>query len=54
MNKGMMSFALNGEFMGVAFKDARLKVGPLYPAVSLLHCAGIRVDTSKKPPQYML
>ena len=45
-----MSFALNGEFMGVAFKDNALTRGPLYAAVSLLHCAGCSIDTSKKPP----
>lgn len=54
MNKGQLSFSLNGEFMGVAFSDNRLKRGPLFPAVSLLHCAGISADTSKQPPKYML
>ena len=37
MNKGTLSFSLNGEFMGVAFTDQNLKKGPLYPAVALLH-----------------
>jgi len=37
MNKGTLSFSLNGEFMGVAFSDQNLKKGPLYPAVALLH-----------------
>lgn len=37
MNKGTLSFALNNEYIGVAFTDPQLKKGPIYPAVSLLH-----------------
>jgi hypothetical protein len=40
MNKGTLAFSLNGESMGVAFTDAGLTKGPIYPTVSLLHCAG--------------
>lgn len=29
--------------MGVAFDNAALKVGPIYPAVALLHCAGCTI-----------
>lgn len=54
MDKGTLSFSLNGEFMGVAFTDPMLKKGPLYPAVALLHCAGCHLDTSKQIPNNML
>jgi E3 ubiquitin-protein ligase NRDP1 len=40
MNKGTLALSLNGESMGVAFTDAGLTKGPIYPTVSLLHCAG--------------
>ena len=53
MGKGTLSFALNGEFMGVAFTSNELKKGPLYPAVALLHCAGCRVDSNRPVPPYM-
>lgn len=29
--------------MGVAFTDPKLKEGPIYPAVSLLHSAGCKI-----------
>ena len=37
MNRGTMSFCLNGVNLGVAFEDDELKRGPLWPAVALLH-----------------
>lgn len=40
MNKGTLAFSLNGDPMGVAYTDSGLTKGPIYPAVSLLHCAG--------------
>lgn len=43
MNKGTLSFSINGEDMGVAFQDNDLMRGPLYPAVALLHCAGCTI-----------
>lgn len=43
MNKGQLSFSLNGESMGVAFDNNALKKGPIYPAVALLHCAGCKI-----------
>jgi E3 ubiquitin-protein ligase NRDP1 len=43
MDKGQLSFSLNGENMGVAFDNAALKKGPIYPAVALLHCAGCTI-----------
>jgi len=40
MNTGVLAFALNGEFMGIAFQNPLLTKGPFYAAVALLHCAG--------------
>ena len=50
MNKGTLSFAIDGMYQGVAFEDAMLKKGPLYPAVSLLHNAGCILVTGRVPP----
>lgn len=52
MNKGTLSFALNGEYFGTAYQHEALKKGPIYPAVSLLHCAGCKLDSSKPIPAY--
>ena len=52
MVKGHLSFALNGEFLGPAFKDEGLKKGPLFPAVSLLHKAGCKLVVGKPVPPY--
>ncbi|CAD8109323.1 unnamed protein product [Paramecium sonneborni] len=51
MNQGTLMFSLNGEFMGCAYKDERLKQGPIYPAVALLHCAGCKITSGKPVPQ---
>ena len=37
MNKGQLSFAIDGELMGVAYTSDKLKEGPIFPAVALLH-----------------
>lgn len=50
MNKGTLSFSLNGELMGTPYTDLKLKKGPIYPAVSLLHCAGCKLITGKLIP----
>jgi len=52
MNKGTLSFALDGDYWGEAYKDANLKKGPMYPALSLLHNAGCKVVTGKPAPSY--
>jgi E3 ubiquitin-protein ligase NRDP1 len=52
MNKGTLSFALDGEYMGVAFEDEELKKGPIYPAVALLHVSGSTLVTGKQAPMY--
>ncbi|KAL4430530.1 hypothetical protein ABPG74_005455 [Tetrahymena malaccensis] len=54
MNKGTLSFALNGEFFGVAYTNDALKKGPIYAAVSLLHQAGCTIKTGVQTPKYFL
>ncbi|CAD8118086.1 unnamed protein product [Paramecium sonneborni] len=53
MNNGTLSFSLNGEYMGIAFRSDLLKKGPIYAAVALLHCAGCTIKTGKQKPAYM-
>jgi len=50
MNTGTLKVSLNGELMGQAYQDEKLKVGPIYPAVSLLHCAGCKIIGGKPVP----
>ena len=52
MNKGTLSFSLNGENMGVAYQDDKLKSGTYYPAISLLHCAGCKIRGGVPIPSY--
>jgi E3 ubiquitin-protein ligase NRDP1 len=52
MDKGQLSFSLNGENMGVAFDNVALKKGPIYPAVALLHCAGCSIRGELPIPSY--
>ncbi|CAM6001539.1 unnamed protein product [Sphagnum balticum] len=54
MNKGSLSFALNGEYWGEAYKTDALKKGPIYAAVALLHMAGCTLETGKPAPSYFL
>lgn len=54
MNKGTLSFALNGENFGVAFTSNALKKGPLFAAVSLLHLAGCEIRSGVPTPAYFL
>lgn len=50
MNRGTLSFSIDGEWQGVAFDDEELKKGPIYPAVALLHIAGCTLVTDKVAP----
>ncbi len=50
MDKGELSFSLDGDYMGVGYTDAALKQGPLYPAVALVHEAGCKLITGLKVP----
>jgi len=52
MNKGTLSFALDGVSMGVAYSAEALKKGPIWPAVALLHNAGCQVVSGKSVPPY--
>jgi E3 ubiquitin-protein ligase NRDP1 len=52
MNKGTLSFALDGEYWGEAFKSPALTKGPIYPAISLLHHAGCKINVGKSVPIY--
>jgi len=52
MNRGILSFGLNGEYFGIAYTSEALKKGPIYPAVSLLHCAGCKIVSGLKAPDY--
>lgn len=52
MNKGILSFALDGEYFGPAFHCDELKTGPIYPAVSLLHVGGCKLQTGIPAPAY--
>jgi E3 ubiquitin-protein ligase NRDP1 len=54
MNKGTLSFSLNGEYWGEAYKGDALKKGPAYVAVSLLHQAGCKLESGKPVPSYFL
>eukprot|EP01017_Pseudomicrothorax_dubius_P032623 TRINITY_DN4289_c0_g1_i3.p2 TRINITY_DN4289_c0_g1~~TRINITY_DN4289_c0_g1_i3.p2 ORF type:complete len:143 (-),score=27.25 TRINITY_DN4289_c0_g1_i3:147-575(-) len=54
MNRGELSFSLNGENMGVAFKSDALKSGPIYAAVSLLHCAGFVLVNGIPAPEIFI
>lgn len=45
MNKGILSFSLDKEYFGIAYKSEELKHGPIYPAVSLLHVGGCTLQT---------
>ena len=54
MEKGTLSFALDGEYMGIAFEDEELKKGPIYPALALLHQGGCTLVTGRKPPPFFI
>lgn len=52
MEQGSLSFALDGELMGVAFEDPQLKRGPIWAAISLLHIAGCTLVSGLEKPSY--
>jgi E3 ubiquitin-protein ligase NRDP1 len=54
MNKGTLSFGLDGQSFGVAYQAPALKKGPIWPAVALLHAAGCKLISGKPVPQYFL
>jgi len=54
MERGTLSFSLDGEYMGVAFEDEELKIGPIYPAIALLHQGGCTLITGRKPSTFFI
>eukprot|EP00340_Litonotus_pictus_P009060 CAMPEP_0170522364 /NCGR_PEP_ID=MMETSP0209-20121228/7779_1 /TAXON_ID=665100 ORGANISM="Litonotus pictus, Strain P1" /NCGR_SAMPLE_ID=MMETSP0209 /ASSEMBLY_ACC=CAM_ASM_000301 /LENGTH=306 /DNA_ID=CAMNT_0010809819 /DNA_START=219 /DNA_END=1139 /DNA_ORIENTATION=- len=52
MNRGILSFAIDGEYFGIGFQSEELKVGPIYGAVSLLHVGGCILQTGIPAPLY--
>lgn len=54
MNKGHLYFTLNGASLGLAYNNPRLTVGPIFPAVSLLHKAGFTLKPNPVIPPQLL
>ena len=54
MDKGSLSFALDGEFFGQAFLDERLRRGPIWAAISLLHTGGCTLISGLEKPAYFM
>jgi E3 ubiquitin-protein ligase NRDP1 len=54
METGTLAFALDGEYMGLAFEDPQLKKGPIWAAISLLHIAGCTLVTGLEKPEYFI
>ena len=54
MDKGQLSFSLNGKYCGVAFESQALRKGPIWPAVSLLHHAGFTLVSGLKKPSIFI
>jgi len=52
MNRGILSFAFDGEYFGIAFQCEDLKSGPIWSAVSLLHVGGCTLQTGIPAPPY--
>lgn len=50
MNRGILSFAIDGEYFGIGFQSEELKSGPIYAAVSLLHVGGCILTTGIPAP----
>ena len=52
MNRGILSFAIDGEYFGIGFQSDELKSGPIWAAVSLLHVGGCVLQTGLPAPLY--
>mmetsp|Transcript_5416 Transcript_5416/g.5546 ORF Transcript_5416/g.5546 Transcript_5416/m.5546 type:complete len:469 (+) Transcript_5416:10-1416(+) len=52
MNRGILSFALDGEYFGISFQSKELQTGPIWPAISLLHIAGCSLQVGIPSPPY--
>lgn len=51
MTEGILSFSVDKEYCGVAFKSDELKQGPIWPAVSIVHKAGCKIVTGLEIPK---
>eukprot|EP00351_Strombidinopsis_sp_SopsisLIS2011_P006617 CAMPEP_0116887082 /NCGR_PEP_ID=MMETSP0463-20121206/21248_1 /TAXON_ID=181622 /ORGANISM="Strombidinopsis sp, Strain SopsisLIS2011" /LENGTH=77 /DNA_ID=CAMNT_0004548779 /DNA_START=1167 /DNA_END=1400 /DNA_ORIENTATION=+ len=54
MTRGTLSFALDGDFFGIAFQDEKLKQGPIFAAISLLHNGGCMLVSGLQVPEYFI
>ena len=54
MNAGTFSFGKDGKYWGVAFRSEKLKSGPIWPAISLLHNAGFSLQNDIEVPHYFI
>ncbi|CAD8097596.1 unnamed protein product [Paramecium primaurelia] len=54
MNRGVLAFSYNGNFLGKALCSEQLKKGPIYPCVALLHQAGFEYQCGIPIPQNLL
>ncbi|CAD8091946.1 unnamed protein product [Paramecium primaurelia] len=54
MNRGVLAFSYNGNFLGKAISSELLKKGPIYPCVALLHQAGFEFKCGIPIPQNIL
>jgi hypothetical protein len=54
MDKGTLSFAIDGEFFGQAFQDEKLRRGPIWAAISLLHTGGCTLVSGLEKPAYFV
>ncbi|CAK60009.1 unnamed protein product (macronuclear) [Paramecium tetraurelia] len=54
MNRGVLAFSYNGNFLGKAIATEALKKGPIYPCVALLHQAGFEFQCGLPAPQNLL
>lgn len=52
MNRGILSFAIDGEYFGIGYQSEDLKTGPIWPAISLLHVGGCSLQTGIPAPLY--
>ena len=52
MERGTLSFALDGEYLGVAFTDDQFKIGPIYPALGIIGTCGCYLVSGKRTPKY--
>ena len=54
MENGQLSFALDGEYFGVAFQDEAMRRGPIWAAISLLHTGGCTLISGLQKPSYFV